>query len=131
MRVPEPVCFISHFRVKEGRLEFLRQLAHETATQLLAEKPRTALFLSFADAERGVISFVHAFADAEAMDLHFVGAGDRARTSVEHMEPLGWEVYGKPSESAMGALRQAAAAAGVSLTTEPEYLAGFLRLGSR
>lgn len=128
--MPEPVCFISHFRIREGRLDILRRLAFEVATQLQADKPRTVLFLSYVDAGGGVISILHAFADAVAMDLHFVGSAERARAVAEHMEPLGWEVYGKPSEAALEELRQAAASSGVPLSIHEMYVAGFLRLES-
>jgi len=31
------------------------------------------------------------------MDLHNVGSADRSRAAYEHVEPLAWEVYGRPS----------------------------------
>ena len=126
--MPEPIFFLSHFRIKAGQLDLVRQLTSDVAARLQAEKPRTVLFLSYLDADGGSISFLHAFADAESMDLHFVGSDERSRAANEHIEPLGWEVYGNPSSAALETLRQAADAAGVSLAPHPEYLAGFLRL---
>jgi hypothetical protein len=126
--MPEPVFFASHFRIKEGQLDVVRQLTREGAARLQAEKPRTVLFLSYLDADGGTISFLHAFADAESMDLHFVGADERARAAYQYFDPLGWELYGNPSAAALETLRQAADSAGVALATHPEYLAGFLRL---
>ena len=124
----DPIFFLSHFRIKEGRFDAVGQLTREVSAQLLAEKPRTVLFLSYADTDRGTISFLHAFADEEAMDLHNVGSADRSRAAYEHVEPLAWEVYGRPSAAAVETLRQAAASSGVPLALHPEYLAGFLRL---
>jgi hypothetical protein len=124
----EPIFFLSHFRIKDGQLDFVRQLTSEVAARLQAEKPRTALFLTYLDGEGRTISFLHAFADAESMDLHFVGSDERSRTAYEYMEPLGWEVYGSPSSAALETLNQAADSSGVRLATHPEYLAGFLRL---
>jgi quinol monooxygenase YgiN len=124
----EPVFFLSRFRIKQGSLEAVRQLTRDVAGRLQEEKPRTALFLSYIDADGEVISFLHAFADAEAMDLHFAGADERARAAYEHVEPLGWEVYGRPSEVALESLRQAATFAGAPLAVYPAYAAGFLRL---
>jgi hypothetical protein len=125
--MPEPIFFLSHFRLKEGGLDVMRKITSEATAQLQAEKPRTALFLSYVSSDGGVISFLHAFADAEAMDLHFVGADQRAKAASEHMEPLGWEIYGEPSTAALEEMRGAALAAGVPLSLHPEYLAGFLR----
>jgi hypothetical protein len=126
----EPVFFLSHFRIKEGQLDFLRQMTSESAARLQAAKPRTVLFLSYLDAEVGAIDFLHAFADAESMDLHLVGSDERSRAAHQYLEPLGWELYGKPSPAALDTLRQAAVASGVPLTQHPDYLAGFLRLES-
>jgi hypothetical protein len=128
MPMPEPIFFLSHFRIKDGQLDAVRQRTHEGAARLKAEKPRTALFLSYLDADGETISFLHAFADAESMDLHFVGADERSRAAYEYLEPLGWEFYGKPSTAALETMRHAAASAGVSLALHPEYLDGFLRL---
>lgn len=128
MPMPEPVFFISHFRIKEGQLDLVRQLMTDATARLKAEKPRTVLFLSYRDADGGTISFLHAFADAESMDMHFVGADERARAAYQYFEPLGWELYGNPSSAGLQTLRQAADSAGVTLATHPEYLAGFLRL---
>ena len=126
--MPEPVFFLSHFRIKEGQLDFVRQLTSEAATRLQAEKPRTVLLLSYLDPDGGTISFLHAFADAESMDLHVVGSDERSRAAYQYIEPLGWEVYGNPSAAALETLSQAADSAGVALTSHPEYLAGFLRV---
>jgi hypothetical protein len=125
--MPEPVVFISHFRIKEGELEAVRRMSVDVTRRLEREKPRTAVFLSFLDEESAYVSFVHAFADCEAMDLHFEGAEERARAAYESIEPLGWEVYGRPSDPALGTLREAAMRAGVPLTVRPVFLGGFLR----
>lgn len=126
--MPEPTFFLSHFRIKEGQLDVVRQLTSEVAARLRAEKPRTVLFLSCLDVEGATISFLHGFADAESMDLHNVGADERSRAAYQYIEPLGWEVYGDPSPSALETPRQAADSSGVPLARHPEYLAGFLRL---
>jgi quinol monooxygenase YgiN len=126
--VSEPIFFISHFRIREGKFDALKRLSLDTTERLRVEKPRTVLFLSYVDEDRGVINFLHAFTDAEAMDRHFEGADERSRAALEFIEPIGWEVYGKPSAEALETMRQAAASAGASLTVQPDFIAGFLRL---
>ena len=126
--MPDPIFFLSHFRIKEGQLDTVKQLTSEVAARLEAEKPRTAVFLSYVDGDGGTISFVHGFTDAESMDLHIAGADERSRAAFQYIEPLGWEVYGNPSPEAMETLRRAADSSGVPLARHPEYLAGFLRL---
>lgn len=125
-----PIVFISHFRIKEGQFDALKQLTLDTADGVQSQKPRTVLYLSYMDEDRSAISFVHAFADADAMDLHFEGAGERSKAAFEFIEPLGWEFYGSPSSAALETMRRAATASGATLTVQPEYLVGFLRLSS-
>jgi quinol monooxygenase YgiN len=126
----EPVVFISHFRVKEGKLDGLRRLQRDATQALEAEKPRTVLFLVYLDDGGRQMTVVHVFADADSMDLHFEGAEERSKLAYEFLEPRGWEIYGRPSEAALEALRRAAASAGVTLSVEAEYSGGFLRLST-
>jgi len=123
----DPVVFISHFQVKHGALEAAERLNREIADRLEADKPRTLVFLSYMDAARTRVSFLHVFADEESMDRHFEGSDDRSKAALELMIPAGWDVYGQPSRDALANLRQGAAAAGVSLTIQPAFIAGFLR----
>jgi hypothetical protein len=124
----EPVMFISHFRIKEGQLDAYLRLQREMTPRLEAEKPRTLAFLIFLSEDGTRMSAIHVFADAESMDLHFEGADERSKTAYEVVVPEGWEVYGRPSNTALETLRQAATSSGVTLTVDPQYAAGFLRL---
>jgi quinol monooxygenase YgiN len=128
--VSEPIFFISHFRIREGKFDALQRLSVETTERLRVEKPRTILFLSYVDEDRAVISFLHAFADADAMDSHFEGADERSRAALEFIEPIGWEFYGKPNARAFETMRRAAASAGATLAVQPDHVAGFLRLAA-
>jgi hypothetical protein len=127
----QPIVFISHFTVKAGKLDQVKLLAQEVATRLEAEKPQTLVFLDYLNDNGTQATFVHVFADPEAMDLHFEGADERSRSAFEIVDPNGWEVYGHPSDTAIGAMREMATSAGVPLTIHPEYMAGFVRAAAR
>jgi quinol monooxygenase YgiN len=124
----EPIVFISHFRVKEGRLDSLRQLADAIFPRMESDKPRTLLFRAYVSEEGDRMSFLHVFADTDAMDSHFEGADERSRVAYESIVPEGWEIYGTPSQAALEGMRAEAAAAGVSLRYEPGSMGGFMRL---
>jgi hypothetical protein len=47
--MPEPVVFISHFKVKEGKLDDLKRLSSQVEAELLTQKPRTIGFLMYLD----------------------------------------------------------------------------------
>ena len=124
----EPIVFISHLRVKEGKLDSLRQLSQVATKRLETEKPRTLVFLAYLDDSGDRVSFVHVFGDAESMDLHVQGADERSKAAYELLEPDGWEIYGRPSDQVLASMREMAGAFGVTLTLQPEYVAGFLRV---
>ena len=126
--MPEPIVFISHFRIKGGQLENVRQMSDRAIEQIRSEKPRTVAQIGFADPERMVLTFIHVFGDADSMDIHIQGSEQRSSAAYEFIEPLGWEIYGRPSKAAIAMMEREAAEAGVTLTIEPEVLAGFLRL---
>jgi quinol monooxygenase YgiN len=125
----EPIVFVSHFIVKEDKLNELRQQFREVLEMLEAEKASTTAQLAYLDDTGTKLSIVHVFADADMMDIHFLGAQERSKAAYEFIDPAGWEIYGTASDAALQLMRQAATAAGVALTVQPEYFGGFLRIG--
>jgi len=126
----EPIAFISHFTVKQGKRNDVTRLFQDVSKRLEADKPRTLVFLSFFNEDQTRVSFLHFFADSESMDIHFEGSDERGQAAYEYVDPVGWEFYGRPSPQALETMRQAAASAGATLTVEPDYLGGFLRVAS-
>jgi len=125
----EPIVFISKHRIKEGKLESFKRHARQRAPSIEAEKPRTVVFVSYLNEEGSEVSFIHVFPDAEAMDLHFEGAAERTKDAYRFLEPIGFEIYGRPSDQALQVMKQAAES-GPSLTIKSESLAGYVRLKS-
>ena len=123
----EPIAFISHFRVKQGKASAIREMFAAGATQLAVAKPRTAAFLGYLDDQGTQLTIVHVFPDAAAMDLHFEGADERSQAAYELFEPSGWEIYGNPSPAALEIVSREAAAAGVPLALATDWLGGFSR----
>ena len=99
-------------------------MVDQVVPALDADKPRTAFQHFYLDEAGTAVSIVHVFFDAEAMDLHVVGASDRSRTAMEVLEPIGFELYGKPTESFIAAMGDAASL----LRIEPTHMTGFDRL---
>lgn len=122
-----PVAFISHFRIKEGKLEATREAFATVATELGASRPRTAAYLAFINEAGERLSILHVFPDADALDAHAEGAGERSKAAFELFEPAGWEIYGEPSASALKMIKDAAAEWGVPVKVEPVSIGGFLR----
>ena len=122
-----PIVFISHFTIKAGKLDNLQLLAQEVAARLDAEKPQTLVYLDYLNDHGTQATFVHVFADPDAMDLHIEGADERSRLALEFMDPDGWEIYGQASDAALALVRGMAASAQVPLIIQSAFLAGFVR----
>lgn len=123
--MPDPIVFVSHSRVKEGKLEAFREMSLEVFPTMEASKPGTLLHYGYTSEDGSELSFVHVFPDADAMDAHFVGASDRAGSAMDYIETYRFEVYGTPSEQALGMLGQAP---GADLVVHPGGFGGYLRL---
>jgi hypothetical protein len=123
----DAVAFISHFRVKRGKLDEIRAMFGAMAAQLEVDKPRTGAYLAYADEAGERLTILHLFPDADAMDVHFGGAEERSKGAYELFTPAGWEIYGTPSAAALSQMEREAAEAGVSLTVLPSAVGGFLR----
>ena len=122
------ITFISHFRVKSGRSDEIREMAASISAQLEATKPGTVAFLPYLDEAGSTFSIVHIFPDPAALTAHFGGADQRSAAAYELIEPAGWEIYGQPDAAALNGLRREAESAGVALVVHPEALPGFLRI---
>lgn len=122
----DPIVFISHSRVKEGKLDAFKQLGREVFPKLEADKPGTVLQYGYVDEAGTEVHFIHVFPDAEAMDAHMLGASERSGKASEFIETRQFEIYGTPSDEALTMLRQAP---GVEVVVRPVGLGGFIRLG--
>jgi quinol monooxygenase YgiN len=125
----EPIVFISHNRVKDGKLDEFREFYRESVKAIKAEKPGTLLHLAFVNEEGSEVTIVHLFTDAEAMDLHMLGAAERVELSSEFIESKSLEIYGMPNEGLLEMLGKLVGS-GVGLSLTPENVGGYVRLKS-
>jgi hypothetical protein len=127
--MPGPIVFISHNRIKPGRLEALRDFSHPVFDRLKAEKPATAAFLGYVSADGQEASFIHVFADARGFERHVEDSEERGAAALEFIESRSVEIYGEPGETVMPTFSRMAEA-GVILTLNPVLLGGYLRLST-
>src|SRR5437899_2944737 len=104
-----PIVFISHHRIKPGKGAELTSLTREMWTTMETEKPRTLMNLAYLNEDGTEVTFMHAFADIEAMQLHWQGADERAQQAYEYVEPIGFEIYGDAGEQIVEGMRAEAA----------------------
>jgi quinol monooxygenase YgiN len=101
----KPIVYISHFRVKEGKLDSLLQLSQKVTEQIKSNKPGTVVFLQYLNEQGTELSIIHVFPDADSFDRHVEGVDERARAAYEFIEPTRREVYGMPSDPVLALLR--------------------------
>lgn len=124
----EPIVFISHHRINPGKADAVKALTAEIWSAMETEKPRTLMNLAYMNQEGTEVTFMHAFADIEAMQLHWRGADERSRQAYEYIEPMAFEIYGSASEQIVEGMEAEAVGGAATLTLWPEFVTGFLRL---
>ena len=124
----EPIVLVSTHKIKEGKLDAFRKPSQEVAPLIEANKPQTIVFLGYVNKEGTEVTTVHVFPDAAGMELHMEGVGERAQRAAEFLEFDRLEVYGRPSERIVQAMKEAPGSA-LTLRIRPEFLYGYIRLG--
>jgi len=99
-----PIVFISHFKIKEGKLNDVKQLSENVSNFIEANRPGTVAFLQFTNVDGTELSILHVFPDADAFDKHLEGAGERSNKAFEVIIPTRRELYGQPSDQAVAML---------------------------
>ena len=124
----EPIVFISHFKIKEGKLDALKQHTQMMIEHIKAEKPGTVAFLQYLNEEGTEQTIVHVFPDADAFDQHSVGVVERAKAGFEFIVPVRREIYGMPSEKAKATMTiKPPGAPEVEFHHMPQHMGGYIR----
>jgi hypothetical protein len=126
----EPIIFISHQRVKEGKLEGNKQYYRQVAEQAKANKPGTIAHLAYLNEEGSEQSIIHIFPDAESMELHMIGVDELAKKAYEYVEILSFEIYGKPTDTVLERMMQIVGSS-ITVNIRPQLVGGYIRFNSR
>jgi quinol monooxygenase YgiN len=124
-----PIVFISHFKVKEGKLDSFKQHAQMMVEYIQSNKPGTVAFLQYLNEEETELNIVHVFTDADALDKHNEGVAERARGAFEFIEPISRELYGMPSEKTLAMMTgiRPPGAPEIEVRHTPKVLGGYIR----
>jgi len=122
----QPIVFISHFKIKEGKLDEVKQLSQNVSEYIQANKPGTFAFLQFTNPEGTELSIIHVFPDAESFNRHMEGAEDRANKAYEYINPTRREIYGLPSDKTLASLTPPDGS-GIALNQMFQFIDGYIR----
>ncbi len=124
-----PFIHIATYKVKEGKLEDLKQFLPEFFETLEANEPRTLAFNAYVNEDCTEATFVALLQDAASMEHHARVAHEHtARAFAQFVDGTSSiQVYGQPSDIVLERTRQHAGS-GVSVSVKPDHLGGFTRL---
>jgi hypothetical protein len=122
----DPIIFISHQRVKEGKLEGYTQYYRQVAEMTKANKPGTVAHLAYVNEAGKELSIIHIFSDAESMELHMIGVDELAKKAYEYVEILSFEIYGRPTDIVLERMMQIVGS-GIELNLRPQLIGGYIR----
>lgn len=123
-----PLIFISHSKVKPGKLAEYQEHVSEAADLVESNEPRMIAFNSYASEDGTDVSTVQVHPDAESLDVHMkIFTENLQAKAFDALDSSEVNVYGEPSESARQQLEQMAAMTGIRVRILPARQAGFLR----
>lgn len=125
----EPIVFISHQRVKEGKLDGYKQYYREVAEMTERNKPGTLAHLAYVNDDGTEISIFHIFPDTEAMALHMRGVDELAQKAFDFVDIVRIEIYGRPSDILLDNMRQITGS-GIEFQLMSKNIGGYMRLRS-
>jgi hypothetical protein len=127
--MPEPIIFIAHQKVKQGKTGEYAKYYQEVAEWMEVNKPQTFAHIAYLSEDGTEASVVHIFPDVEAMEKHMQGLGSLEMKAFTLMEIVGFDVYGTPSKMVLESMLKMVGPGGkVTLKTQPA--GGFIRLKS-
>lgn len=126
--MPEPIIFIAHQKIKQGKTEEYKKYYQEVAQWMEANKPQTAAHIAYVSEDGTEASVVHIFPDVEAMEKHMQGLGDVGAKAFTLMEIVRFDVYGTPSQMVLDSMLKMIPGAKVSM--KPQPAGGYIRLKS-
>lgn len=109
---PGPIVYVDRSRVREGRLDELREAMAELADFVAANEPDIRSYDVYFDAEGERMTVVHTHADAASLAHHMAVAGPEFPPIAAFIEFEGIDVYGRPDDDLVEELRAKAEALG-------------------
>ena len=125
----EAIVYIDRSEVREGKLDELKRGMRDLAALVEANEPRLAAYRVYFTEDGTQMTVIHMHADSASLELHMRVAGPAFPRFVGLVRLLSIDVYGRPSDVLMQAIRDKAALLGSATVTLHEIGAGFTRPG--
>jgi hypothetical protein len=126
----EPLVYIDHSDIREGRLEDLKAGVRRLVDFVETNEPQLVSYGFHIDDQAAEMTVVAIHPDSASLEFHMEVAGTEFRRLADMITLRRIEVYGRPSGRAIEYLRQKAEVLGGGSVLAIERFAGFVRLGS-
>jgi len=131
MAESEPVIYIDHSEIREGKLEELKKAMNELAAFVEENEPRLIAYNVYFTEDRKRMTVIHIHSDSASLESHMKVAGPAFPKFAEFIKLLTIDVYGKLSDDLVEQLRKKAQMLGTGTVVVHELHAGFARFGAR
>ena len=101
----QPLVYVDTSTVREGALAELKEAIRELADFVEENEPRLISYSVYFSHDEREMSVVHVHADAASLDHHMDVAGPRFERFADLVTLRSIQVFGDPSERALGQLR--------------------------
>lgn len=126
-----PIVYIDRSRIREGKLDELKDAIEELVEFIRAREPQLLSYGFYLDEDAGRMTVVAVHPDTDSVEYHMEVGGPAFKGFAHLIEMQGIEVYGEASERMLEQLREKAAALGdEERVTVQHRHAGFERIGA-
>lgn len=129
--MPQPLVYIDTSAVRPGKLVQLKAAIAELATFVEENEPGLVSYSVYFDESENGMNVVHVHADAASLDFHLEIAGPLFERFADLVTLSSIHIYGEPSETALGQLRDKLRTLGAGDVIVHQPHAGFVRLAER
>lgn len=127
----EPIIYIDHSLVREGKLDELKTAMNELVALVEANEPRIITYNVFFTEDGSGTTVLHITPDSSALQHHMQVAGPAFPKFADFIKLLSIDLYGQPTRDLVEQLRGKAQMLGNGNVQVHKLHAGFARFGSR
>jgi hypothetical protein len=124
----QPIIYVDTSEVRPGRFEELKVAMDDLAQFVRANEPQLLAYNVYFTEDRTRMSVVHINLDSASIELHMRVAGPKFPPIAEFIRMLSIDVYGRPDDKVVEALRHKALMLGTNVVRVHDHHAGFVRL---
>lgn len=125
----DPIIYIDHSEVREGKLRELREAIKDLVALVRANEPGILSYSVYFTEDSTRMTIIHLHEDPASLAFHMKVAGPAFPKFAGFIRMLSIDIYGDPGEDLVGQLRKKAQMLGSGIVRVHRLHAGFARFG--